>query len=191
MRVAARFMRWVGTALTAVTLVSAIPVTAGSTATTYASHSDVTAITQAKAVNNGTARKSQVVPAQAYDNCTPAPLYCDYNQTNGNDGCFSVSPPAGAVPNWDDIGFEGSSCRNLDESFANRYGESIRLSYSPNYKGAWACVNNGWYSNNLNMDAYTFNSGPGHAGYHQKIWKNVASSRPASGGCSNPLPEDG
>jgi hypothetical protein len=110
-------------------------------------------------------------------------LFCDFSETSGNDLCFVADS---GISNWGVYG-----CRNIDESFANETGGLMRLYYSPDHHGAWACVNNGWYSNDMNKDIYTFDNGSGDAGYGQEIWDNVASNTTASGSCSNPLPEDG
>jgi hypothetical protein len=189
----------IGMVLTAGILVATAPV-AGSTASIYQNHAGSRAATRTQTADPDISRNSQsrlgrwgdtkplVHPDQAYDNCTGeyADIYCDYIETDGNDRCFAIEV---SQPNWGNY-----DCRNLDESFANRDGEGVlvRLYYSPNYKGAWACVNNGWYSNNLNKDVYTFNNGGSSApGHGQEIWDNIASSYVGDGTCSNPLPEDG
>jgi len=123
-------------------------------------------------------------PDGAYDNCYHPGYtsYCDFNGTSGRNLCFWSPGLYGSI-NW-------GNCRNHDESFANRSGGLVRLYYSPNDQGAYACVNNGWYSNDLNKDVYTFNNGNG-AGKGQEIWENVASDHWYTGGCVKPLPEDG
>jgi hypothetical protein len=194
-----KLIRQIGIILATGIVVAIIPVTAGSTASIYQGHAGSRATTRARTADREVSRSSQsrldrqrtskprVRPDGAYANCTGeyADIYCDFVGTNGNDECFGISL---SQPNWGNY-----DCRNLDESFANRDGEGIlvRLYYSPNYQGAWACVNDGWYSNDLNKDVYTFNNGAGDAGYGQEIWDNVASSYEADGTCGNPLPEDG
>lgn len=183
MRLLARLSQRIGIALTAGALVAVVSGTAGWTASTHASHADSMAVTQAaKVANRDIAGKPRVdVPLQAYDDCSSA-FWCTYNTTNGGSYCLSSQ---GNVSNWGNYG-----CRNEDESFANRTSGGVRLYYSPDYGGAWACVNPGWYSNNLNKNVYLFYNGSGLSGYHQEIWKNVASSGVGSK-CTNPLPEDG
>lgn len=178
MRLPARVMRWAGIFATGI-LVAVIPATAG---LTTPSQLNLTAAINARTADHSNSDMTSALPDQAYDNCLDG-AYCDYNGTNGKDKCFTET--IGAPINW------SAACRNHDESFANHnIGGLVRLYYSPDLKGAWACVNNGWYSNNLNKDVYTFNngSGPGHG---QEIWKNIASSEALTGGCRHPLPEDG
>jgi hypothetical protein len=181
MRLTARLFQRIGIALIAGALLAVVPATAGWTASTRASHADSMAVTQARVANHDIAGKSLLdIPFQAYDDCSPT-FWCTYNTTHG--GSFCLSSP-GNVSNWGNYG-----CRNEDESFANRTNGGVRLYYSPNYKGPWACVNRGWYSNNLNKDVYLFYNGSG-TGHLREIWKNVASSSVGSR-CTNPLPEDG
>lgn len=177
MRTPARLMWRMGIALAAIAVVAAIPATASMAASGHVGRAS-SAATQATAADHQGPRISN----GAADNCYSG-FYCNFKQTDGNGFCFDSDE---AISNWNAAG-----CRNIDESFSNRLGELVRLYYSPNYQGAWACVDNGWYSNNMNKDVYTFDNGSGDAGYGQEIWDNVASSKPAGGSCSNPLPEDG
>jgi hypothetical protein len=115
----------------------------------------------------------------AYTNCQSG-LWCDYIGTNGTYECIYS---AGST-NWANTLFQ---CRNLDESFANRTSGLVRLYYSPNEQGAWACINASKYENNL--AGFTFNneSKANTPGYGKPIEDDVASSEVASGNCSNPL----
>jgi Peptidase inhibitor family I36 len=78
--------------------------------------------------------------------------------------------------------------RNEDESVENSgapYDLYLRLYYSPNYAGAWVCINPGsWLPNASN---YNFNNGSGDAGYGATVWKNVASARFNTEACTNPI----
>jgi hypothetical protein len=176
-----------GIVIAAVAAVAAIPA-ASMAAPSHQLHSAVAAIRAEPAHHANTNTDGP----GAYDQCRTEVVdgvwgYCSYNGLDGTDLCVSGVDD---LPNWDELGM---GCRNEDESFANVSGFPVRLYYSPNFQGAWACVNTGWYSNNLNKDIYTFdNGGSGDAGYGQEIWKNIASSTQASSGkCTNPLPEDG
>jgi hypothetical protein len=161
---------------TAVAIAAANPATAGTIASSHAG-SAATRHVQVLVHSVGNPK----VPAGALANCGSETL-CSYNGLSGANVCLDVWLPEPDA-NW-------GSCRNKDESFAYRAGGLVRLYFSPNYQGAYACVNDEWYSNNLNKAAYTFNNGGG-AGAGQEIWENIASSKPGSGSCANPLPEDG
>lgn len=188
MSLSVRFMRRVGLVFAAVALVAAIPAMAGSATSNQGSRPGSVTTIHAKAAAYSISGNRKATPDGAYDNCVSS-VYCSFNATSGGDECLEGGLVNPNPYNWP------SACRNHDESFANRVGGAVRLWYSPNKEGAWACVNNGWYSNNLNQDVYTFNNGgSGDAGYGQEIWENVASSAGAGlngGPCSNPLPEDG
>jgi Peptidase inhibitor family I36 len=149
----------------------------------------VTASTPALAGSRATQETVQltamaVIPHQAFDNC-PGGRWCLYYGPNGQPLCWdSLS----TVRYLSDYG-----CRNEDWSFANRTSGLVRMYYSPNLGGDWVCVNSGWYSNNLENQAYRFNNGTSGVagGQGELIWRNVASVEVASGKCSNPLPELG
>jgi hypothetical protein len=134
-------------------------------------------LVNARAAEHATQALKTASPDQAYDNCTSG-YYCDYAGTNGSDLCLEASV---SLPNWGDYG-----CRNVDESFANRTSGLVRLYYSPDYQGAWVCIDASKYSNNL--APYTFNNGSSSAGYGAPLENDVASSSTASGNCTNPLP---
>jgi len=181
----------IGIALTAGALVAVSPATAGLAASNKTSHAVIASTARATSVSNGTSGKSRAVPAGVYDNCLYGYLidggYCVYSSSRYYP-CMAVNY---SVLNW-------GSCRNKDEAFADIEDAAggccaVRLYYSPDWQGAWACVDIGWYSNDLNQEAYTFDNGPGRLGYGQEIWENVASSQIVEGTskCSNPLPEDG
>ncbi len=133
-----------------------------------------------------------VVPGVAKDHGgTAKPDVCGvptdnyYDFSNSSTLCFQAGPSPSSV-NWSSEG-----CRNVDEYFADELPDSdaIRLYYSPNEDGAWVCVPNGFGATNSgNLSGYTFNNGPGDAGYGQSIENNVASSKVADGNnCSNPI----
>jgi|HubBroStandDraft_6_1064221.scaffolds.fasta_scaffold435373_2 hypothetical protein len=183
--VIARLLRPLGLAVAAAAVVAAIPATASMAVPGHQAHPGA-ALVRARTAGH----ESPLVTADgAYDQCRTEVVdgvwsYCAYKETDGRDLCVSGVDD---LPNWNELG-----CRNLDESMANVSGFPVRVYYEPNWQGAWACLNNGWYSNDLNKDVYTFSSGKGDAGYGQEIWENIASSAQATGGsCSNPLPEDG
>lgn len=180
MRLSAKCMRRTGMVLVSV-LVAVIPATAGLTAPNQGSHLDLIAVPHSRAADYRISAKSQVIPNGALDNCIFG-AYCDFSRTSGAHNCedWGLDGPL----NW------AEQCRNHDESFANKIGGPVRLYYSPDEEGAWACVSNGWYSNDLNKDAYTFDNGSG-SGAGQEIWENIASSDAAHGRCTHPLPEDG
>jgi len=194
MRLPTRLMQRIGMIFAISILAAVIPATAGLAASSHAGRAatatearsaDHSLLTGEHRLSDNSLAKATATPDGAYNNCFSS-LYCSFNSTNGNNECLEgglVNPV-----NWP------SACRNHDESFANIVSGLVRVYYSPNEKGAWACIPNGWYSNNLNKSAYTFDNGSGDAGYGQEIWENIASS--AGGGlnggkCSNPLPEDG
>jgi hypothetical protein len=77
--------------------------------------------------------------------------------------------------------------RNQDESESN-YRGWLRLYYSPNYAGAWVCIDDG--TDIPDTSKYVFNNGAGKAGYGATLWNNVASltwSSSSSSICSNPI----
>lgn len=164
-----------GTVLTA----SAAPVTGRTAAHSVSAFSSTVLTAAGKTVHSD-------LPFQAYDHCAQY-NYCDYNGTDGALKCIQTDQ---AINDW-------GSCANLDESFANRMTvHGVRVYFSAGYGGAWACVNPGWYANNLDISAYIFNNGSGLPGYGQRILRNVHSSKPVlssqnNGLCTNPLPEDG
>ena len=80
------------------------------------------------------------------------------------------------------------SCRNQDEGLQEWRNQIVRIYYSPNYAGAWACLPAFEAYFNLNHANQTFNNGPGRPGYGQQVWLNVASSQFGTGTCSNPMP---
>jgi len=184
--VRARLLGRLTIAVAAVAAVAVIPATASMAASGHESH-PVAAVNRAETARHAS---SAVSGPGAYNACWDIEVYgvrgyCGFKGLDGADVCVDEVT---ALPNWNEL-----DCRNLDESFANVSGDPVRVYYSPNFEGAWACVNSGWYSNDLNKDVYTFNNGGnGDAGYGQEIWENIASSAQASGGtCGNPLPEDG
>ena len=90
-----------------------------------------------------------------------------------------------------------TSCRNLDESFANyandcgpspNSGCTVRLFYHPlnvANGGAWACID---YARGIpNLSGYTFNNGIGLPGYGAPVWRDAAGVRVSSGTCSHPI----
>jgi hypothetical protein len=195
---ALRTTRRFGFALVAVTIVTALSTTAALAAPGSRAHPESAAVVVgSRTLSHGGGAKAEATPDGAYNNCF-AGFYCDWATTDGSGGANAACILAYAsISNW---GADGNSCRNIDESFANRVGAGlpdndglVRLYYLPNYEGAWACVDNGWFSNNLNQQAYNFDNGPsGDAGSGQEIYDNVASSQVDSySTCSNPLPEDG
>jgi hypothetical protein len=122
-------------------------------------------------VHHSVAEISRVQAAPT--NCPPD--YCDYTYTGYSHLClFSEAN----ISNW-------GSCRNVDESFFNRPGYVVRLYYSPNYAGAWVCFPQNTGISNL--AGYTFNNGPGRAGYGARVENDVASSALYQGSCSNPI----
>ncbi len=80
------------------------------------------------------------------------------------------------------------TCRNQDEGLLEWKGVIVRIYYSTNYAGAWACLPAWEAYFNLNHANQTFNNGSGRPGYGQQVWKNVASSAFGTGSCSNPMP---
>jgi len=177
MSVSVKLIRRAGLACAAGLIVAVIPSTVSLAAPNQVVHT--AGAIHVKAAAHGILHN--VVPRGAYDNCTQG-LYCSFNGTNGTSMCLEAG--GAGVDNWP------SACRNQDESFANRVTTLVRLYFGPNETGPWACVDNGWYSNDLNKDVYTFNNGSG-TGLGDEIWENVASSDAAVGSCKNPLPEDG
>jgi hypothetical protein len=166
-------------ALVAVTIASAVGLTAASAASASTAHTATTAASaSAQASRHQRAQVPESVrPDQAYDNCHTG-YYCDYVGTSGSDTCL--------VDNATDDSWQAAGCRNVDESFANRTSGLVRLYYSPDLGGAWVCIDASKYSNNL--AGYVFNNGSGKAGYGAALENDVASSSTASGNCSNPLP---
>lgn len=136
-----------GIALAAAAVVAAIPATASLAASGHHGRS-------AAAVTRTTSAGHLRIAQSAADNCISdfgTGVYCVFRGTYGQNLCWGA---VGSIPNWN-VG-SGYDCRNQDESFANESGGPVRLYYSPNYQGAWACVNSGWFSNDLNKDVYTF-----------------------------------
>jgi hypothetical protein len=88
-----------------------------------------------------------------------------------------------SIPNLGSYGF-----RNEDASLEAEAGGGVpylvRFYYSPNYSGAWICVDGGTYL--AKAANYTFNNGGGLAGYGQNIYHNIASVSVSGGSCSNP-----
>jgi len=84
-------------------------------------------------------------------------------------------------PNW-------GSCRNQDEGLYEWRYSIVRIYYSPNYAGAWACLPAFEAYFDLNQSDETFDNGAGRPGYGQQVWENVASSAFGTGSCSNPMP---
>jgi hypothetical protein len=78
--------------------------------------------------------------------------------------------------------------RNVDGSLGVEAGGGVpylvRFFYSPNYAGAWVCLDAGTYL--ANTANYQFNNGGGLAGYGQNIYHNIASVQVSGGSCSNP-----
>ena len=80
------------------------------------------------------------------------------------------------------------TCRNQDKGISNALSDPIRIYYSINHNGAWACLPAQTVYQNLNHSNQTFNNGSGDAGYGQQVWENVASLSVFEGSCSNPMP---
>lgn len=103
-------------------------------------------------------------------------LYVEFDLYDDICGIFNTNSS-----NW-------GSCRNQDEALQNDWGSIVWIYYSPNYKGAWACLP-AWESYfDLNHSDQEFSNGAGDAGYNQQVWENVASSKFGTGTCSNPMP---
>lgn len=182
-------------AVAAATIASAVGL-AGLCAATATTHSATTAAVSASQASRhqlatspvslvalhtagyGAEVSEKITPDGAYDSC-PSGDYCDFRSTGGEPlpACLYSNAE---VSNW-------ASCRNHDESFANRTSGLVRLYYSPGLQGAWVCIDASKYSNNL--AGYVFNNGgTGKAGFGYTLENDVASSSTASGNCSNPLP---
>ena len=200
MRRALSTTRRFGLALVAGTIVTALSTTTALAAPGSRAHPGSAAVMAgSQALSHGSRAKAEATPDGAYNNCISG-FYCDWTTTDGTGGANAACVLNYlSIANWDTAGTGGASCRNTDVSFADRTGDSlggheglVRLYYSPDYKGAWACVDTGWYSNNLDNKNYTFDNGPTDPGHGQKIYDNVASSQvDNASSCSNPLPEDG
>jgi hypothetical protein len=88
--------------------------------------------------------------------------------------------------NSDNSNLDSVSFRNLDESVASAFtAKYVRLYYSPNYDGAWVCLDPG--TSISNVASVTFNNGSGEAGFGQSIYQNVASVGINSSKCTNPV----
>lgn len=102
---------------------------------------------------------------------------------SGTDATISqLGPKSGSIANLGSI-----SWRNIDESVENSaepYGVYLRLYYSPNYGGAWVCLNVGTYIQNTAN--HSFNNGPKLAGYGATLYRNVASVSFTDSVCTNP-----
>lgn len=101
----------------------------------------------------------------------------------GTYGAGSELESYASIPNLGSYGF-----RNEDASLEAEAGGGVpylvRFYYSPNYSGAWICVDGGTYL--AKAANYTFNNGGGLAGYGQNIYHNIASVSVSGGSCSNP-----
>ncbi|HEY8044523.1 MAG TPA: hypothetical protein VIF35_09670 [Streptosporangiaceae bacterium] len=130
------------------------------------------------------AKKQPVAPAIA---AVSAPacgnnvdVWCMWSGTEATGTQFG--PKSGSIANLGNY-----SWRNLDESVENSaepYGVYLRLYYSPNYGGAWVCLNVGTYIQNTGN--HSFNNGPNLAGYGATLYRNVASVSFTDSVCTNP-----
>jgi hypothetical protein len=125
------------------------------------------------AVFRPSAAQSATNPCQGLGACGLQVYYDIYNDLCG---VFNSNSS-----NW-------GSCRNQDEALTEWRAQIVRIYYSPNYSGAWACLPAFEAYFNLNHANQTFNNGSGRPGFGQQVWLNVASSAFGTGTCSNPLP---
>lgn len=89
----------------------------------------------------------------------------------------------GSISNLGSYGFRNEDA-SLEAEGGGGISYSVRFYYSPNYSGAWICVDSGTYL--ANAANYKFNNGGGLAGYGQNIYHNIASVSVGGGSCSNP-----
>jgi hypothetical protein len=116
-----------------------------------------------------------------------SPSWCIWTAFNGGLGYSGYTEASAwySVPNLSTF-----EVRNLDKSLENAVGSDggklyLRLYYSPNYGGAWVCVNPGFFAGDTG--AYYFDNGSGKAGFDQTIYDNVASLTYTTSACTNPL----
>lgn len=112
--------------------------------------------------------------AQAAVHCSSG-NFCDYILPNYGGTCYSTPESQTSL----------AGCRNRDESIANGSADVVRMFYSPNFAGAWVCINPG--TQFANLSGYRFNNGPHRAGYGSPVEDDVASIQFGTGRCGNPL----
>lgn len=126
------------------------------------------------------ATKQGALPAVSQPFCSANGLsWCMWSGTDATG--TQLGPEEGNIANLGSIGW-----RNIDESVENDaepYGEYLRLYYSPNYGGAWVCLNVGTYIQNTAN--HSFNNGSNLAGYGATLYRNVASVSFSDTKCTN------
>jgi hypothetical protein len=120
--------------------------------------------------------------AAATPNCSEdGDSWCLWTKVNA--GGTEFGPNHGSDNNLGTIGL-----RNSDGSVENEaepYAVYLRLYYSPNYAGAWVCLDAATYI--ANTANYIFNNGTNRPGYHATLYDNVASVSFNSSACTNPI----
>jgi hypothetical protein len=133
-------------------------------------------------------RSTATPEAAGYAHARSAPLVVEPDcYVVGGDWCIWSGINGDGALEYGTTSASSISLRNLDGSVENSgdpYNLYLRLYYSPNYGGAWVCLNPGvWLANTAN---YKFNNGSGYPGYEKTLYDDVASVRFNTDPCSNP-----